>query len=110
VITSATTSHSPFPFTRSQTYHKKQIDVIQPQLFQALLQPQLAPRRVRGPHLGHDKDVLALDARGERLGQPLPDLLLVGVAVRAVDQPVPDLERVRDRLPDLARLRLPCPW
>lgn len=93
-----------------ETYHQEEIDIIQPQLLQALLQPQLDARRVRRPHLGHDEDVLALDARGEGLGQPLPDLLLVGVAVRAVDQLVPGLERVRDGLPDLARLGLPCAW
>lgn len=90
------------------THHQKQIHIIQPQLLQTLLQPKLAARRVGGPDLGDDKDVLALDARGKGLGQPLADFFLVAVAVRAVDQSVPRLERVRYRGLDFAWSGLPC--
>lgn len=92
----------------SCTYHQKQIHIIQPQLIQTLLQPQLAPRRVRSPHLAHDKHILALEARGKRLGQALSDLVLVAVAVGPIDQPVADLEGVRDCGLDFAGFALPC--
>lgn len=61
------------------------------------------------PDLGHDENVLSLDnALLDGPRQALPDLGLVAVAVRAVEQAVADLERVVDALGDDTRGRLPC--
>ena len=96
---------------KRKTHHKKQVDIVQPQVLQALVQPRLDARVVRRPHLGHHKQVLALDDAGaERLLDALPDLVLVTVAVGAVDEAVPRLDGVGDRGLDLARGGLPCPW
>lgn len=92
------------------THHKKQIHIVQPEILQALVQARLDARVVRRPHLGHDKQVLALDvARGQRILDALPDFVLVAVAVGTVDEAVAGADRVRDGGLDLARCGLPCP-
>lgn len=84
-----------------------QIHIIQPQRLQALLQRELDTRVVCSPDLGHDKDVLALHARVEGLLQTLAHLVLVAVAVGAINQLVAILQGVGDGRLDLAFLALP---
>lgn len=63
------------------------------------------------PDLGHYKHVLALyDALLDGPRQALPDLHLVSVAVRAVEQAVADLEGVVNAFGDDARGGLPGAW
>lgn len=70
-----------------------QIDIIQPEILQALIQRLLDLCVVRVPELAGDEDVLALaDARGEGLCEAGADFGFVAVAVRAVDVAVAGLE------------------
>lgn len=111
VLTPSNHQQSEHHPAKEETHHKKQIHIIQPEILQALVQPRLDARVVRRPHLGHDKQVLALDvARRQRLPDALADLVLVAVAVGAVDEAVAGADRVRDGRLDLARRGLPCPW
>lgn len=84
-----------------------QVDVVEPQRLEALVEALLHARVVRRPHLGHDEDVLALDARVEGGLQPLADLILITVTVRAVDELVACLERYFDARGDFALAGLP---
>lgn len=47
---------------------------------------------LRVPKLGGDKDIIAPDAAGKGRPKTLPHLLLVSVASRTVNMPVPDLQ------------------
>ena len=114
-VSSAAGSHSHSPLRgavhsrQKHTHHKEQIHVVQSQALQALVQAQLHARCVRRPHLAHDKDFLALDdARVDRGLDALSDLVLVAVAVRPVNEPVPVLQGVLDGRGDLAGAGLPC--
>lgn len=92
------------------THHQQQINIVQPQALQALIQRLRNTSVVRRPHFCHDKDILALYARCESLLEALAHLVLVAVAVGAVDELVAVLEGVRNRGFDLASLRLPCSY
>ena len=66
--------------------HEVEIDVVQPEALERLFEPQLAARRVGGPDLGHDEDILALDdARVEGFFETCADFVFVAVAVGCVD-------------------------
>lgn len=85
-----------------------QVDVVEAQGLQALLETLGDAGVVSSPDLADDEDVLALGgAAGEGLLETLADLVLVGVAVGAVDELVAVLEGVGDGGLDLAGLTLP---
>lgn len=92
----------------SCTHHQQQVDVIQPQALQALVQTLLHSSVVRCPHLCHNKHILALHARRESLLEALANLILVGIAVSAVDELVSVLERIGNSRLNLTGLGLPC--
>lgn len=87
---------------------EEQVDVVEPERLETLVEALLDAGVVRGPDLADDEDLLALgDARGEGLLEGLADLVLVAVAVGAVDELVALLEGCGDGLLDLAGLALP---
>lgn len=90
--------------------HQEQINIIQTQRFQTLVEPELDAGIVCRPDLGHDKDVLPLDARGEGLLETLAHLVLVAVAVGGVDEPVAALEGVGYGVLNFALFSLPCAY
>ena len=92
------------------TYHKKKVDIVQSEVLQTLFQTQLHTSCVGSPDLGDDKDILTLDPRLESLLQALADLLLIAVAISAVNQLIANLQSVSYSGLDLARLALPCAW
>lgn len=96
--------------TSGSTNDQEEINVVQPQALQALLQRQLETGVVRRPRLGHDDDILSLDARRKRLLETLADLVLVAIAVGAVDEAVAALEGVGDGLLDLTGIGFPGAW
>lgn len=87
--------------------HEEQVNIVQTQALERLGQALLDAGRVGGPDLGDDKDVLALDALGERRLQTLADLVLVAIAVGAVDEAVAVGDGVLDGGGDLTGGGLP---
>lgn len=90
------------------THYQQQVDVIQPKALQALIQTLLNSSVVRCPHLCHNKHILALHTCRESLLEALANLVLVGIAVSAVDELVSVLERIRNGRLNLTGLGLPC--
>lgn len=83
------------------------IDIVQPKGLETLVQALLDAAHVGGPDLGDDEDVLALDAGVKGLLEALADLVLVGVAVGAIDELVAVLEGKGHGRLDLTGGRLP---
>lgn len=81
--------------------------MVETKALQALVEGKLAAGVVCSPDLGHDKDVLALDAGVEGGLEALANLVLVSVAVGAINERVAVLEGVFDGSLDLAGLGLP---
>jgi hypothetical protein len=86
---------------------QEHVNVLQTQALQALLQCQFQAGVIRCPRLGHDHDILALDARREGLLQTLANLILVAIAVSAIDESIARFESVNDGFLDFARLGFP---
>lgn len=89
------------------THNQEHVNVLQTQALQTLLQRQFQAGIVRCPRLGHDHDVLTLDARRKGLLQALAHLILVTIAVSAIDQTIAGLESMNDGFLDFARLSFP---
>jgi hypothetical protein len=74
--------------------HQEQVDVVQSQALQALLQTLGSASVVCAPQLGSDEDILTLDTGGECLLETCTNLILVGVAVGAINMLVSILKSV----------------
>lgn len=92
----------------AESYDEEQVHIIQAKVLETHVQSQLTTSVVSCPHLSHDHDIFPLDTRCERLLEAFADLMLVAVAVCAVDEPVSASECMDYCLLDLARLGLPC--
>ena len=81
---------------RVRPVQQQEIDLGEPQPHQAVLGGpfELARRKMRGPDLGGDEHLLALDARG---AQPLADFALVVVHLRGIDVAVAEPQRLLDQ-------------
>jgi hypothetical protein len=80
--------------TLYKTHNEEQVDIVQPQALQTLLQAQCHTGGIRRPHFAGDKHFLPLDAGVKGLLQALADLVLIAVAIGAVDELVPVLKRI----------------
>ena len=90
--------------------HEEEVEVVEPEARECLVEPLLDTRGVGGPDFRDDKDVLALNALGKGGLQALADLLLVAVAVGAVDEQVAVGNGVLDGGGDLTGACLPGAW
>ena len=89
--------------------HEVEVDVGCLQQIQALLKTLLSTSVECAPELAGDEQVLALhDAARDDILKSLTNLVLILVAVGAVNVPVAALNGVDNSLLDLSRRRLPC--
>lgn len=90
-----------------KTYNKEEVDVVKTESLQTLVESQLAAGVVGSPDLGDNENILALDTRLESSLEASTDLILVAVAVGAINELVTLLESVCNSSLDLTGLGLP---